>query len=113
MLPSDTPLHLTIIYSPSDLAEAARVAGMSARLRRQMPNIISANVTAGRVKTEDVGYFFPADRAGAIQVAESLGQLTDRTEPVVLVHARALPRPGTVEIRLPLKQEKDLNNEIN
>jgi hypothetical protein len=109
--PGGTPLHLRIVYASSDPAEAGQIAALAARLRAQNGDIATARAWAGRPKIEDVVYFFPTDRAGASRIAAGLAQITKRTAPVVLVHVTPLPRPGTIEIRLPLKDGKDLNSE--
>jgi hypothetical protein len=110
-LPSGTPLHLQIIYTPAGPQEAVRVASLAARLRAEVDAIATSVSTVAPVKTEVVAYFFPDDRAGATAVAASLARLTKRPEPVKLLHMTPLPRPGTVEILLPLKSGKDLTNE--
>ncbi len=109
--PVGTPLHLRIVYASSAPAEAGQIAALAARLRAQIGDIATARVWAGKPKIEDVVYFFPNDRAGASRIAAGLAQITKRTAPVVLVHANPLPRPGTIEIRLPLKDGKALNSE--
>jgi len=110
-LPTGTALHLHIVYTPADPAEGARIDALTAQLRSQVSDVATATVTAGPAASEGVVYFFPDDRAGASRIAASLVRLTKRPEPVVLVHAKPLPRPGTVEIRLPLKVGKDLTHE--
>jgi hypothetical protein len=111
ILPGGTPLHLRIVYAASDPAEAGQIAALAERLRAEIGDIATARALAGRPRVEDVAYFFSADRAGASRIAAGLAQITKRTAPVVLVHATPLPRPGTIEIRLPLKDGKDLNSE--
>jgi hypothetical protein len=110
-LPSGTPLHLQIIYTPAGPQEAVRVASLAAKLRTEVDAIATSMSSVAPVKTEVVAYFFPDDRAGATAVAASLARLTKRPEPVKLLHMKPLPRPGTVQILLPLKSGKDLTNE--
>jgi hypothetical protein len=110
-LPTGSALHLRIVYQPSDPAEAPRLEALTARLRSQNSEIASATTSAGRASHASVVYFFANDRAGASRIAASLARITRRAEPVSLVHANPLPRPGTVEIRLPSAVEKDLNDE--
>ncbi len=110
-LPDGTPMHLRIVYAPSSPMEGLRMEAFASQLRRQMSDIASATASAGSVPDEAVVYFFPQDAVGALRVAAGLSRITKRPEPVALVHASVLPRPGTVEIRLPLKVAKDLSNE--
>jgi hypothetical protein len=110
-LPSGTPLHLKIIYSPWAPQAASHVASLTARLQRQLNGIATSGDTVGPVKEEVVGYFFPDDRAGATAVAASLARLTKRVEPVRLLRSKPLPRPGTIEILIPRKNGKELTNE--
>jgi hypothetical protein len=110
-LPTSTPLHLHIIYTPSDPAEAARTDVLAKRLRSAVGTIATTDALSARATRGAVVYFFPADRAGADRIAASLAQITKRPEPVLLGHRKRLPRPGTIEIRLPRKDGKDLSNE--
>ena len=108
-LPTDTGLHLRIVYAPSDPAEETQIDALTQRLRGENSDIASTVAAPGPAAEGGVLYFFPNDRAGAGRVAASLAGMTKRPEPVVLVHANPLPRPGTVEIRLPPRFAKDLN----
>jgi hypothetical protein len=110
-LPAGTPVHLRIVYTPSDPAEASRIDALAKRLSSQIPSIASVTAAAGPAAFSGVAYFFPGDRAGASRVAASLARMTRRAEPLLLIHANPLPRPGTIEIRLPLRVGKELNNE--
>ena len=110
-LPDGTPLHLRIVYEPSSQTEVAHMDALAALLSRQTTEVASATASAGATPEEAVVYFFPDDAVGALRVAASLSRITNRSEPVTLVHSDVLPRPGTVEIRLPLKVAKDLSNE--
>ncbi len=110
-LPAGTGMYVRVVYAPSDAAGGARIDAFTARLRSENPDIASTTAAAGRAAGDGVAYFFPGDRAGASRIAASLARMTKRPEPVVLVHAKPLPRPGTIEIRLPTQDEKDLNNE--
>jgi hypothetical protein len=111
VLPTGSALHLWIVYRPSDPAAGSKVDALTSQLRSQISDITSATASVGPAATESVVYFFPSDRAGASRIAASLARMTGRTEPVMLVHADHLPRPGTVEIRLPFKVGEDLSNE--
>ena len=111
VLPTGSALHLWIVYRPSDPAAGSKVDALTSQLRSQISDITSATASVGPAATESVVYFFPSDRAGASRIAASLARMTRRTEPVMLVHADHLPRPGTVEIRLPFKVGEDLSNE--
>ena len=108
-LPIDTGLHLRIVYTPSDPAEETQIDALTQRLRGENSDIASTVAAPGPAAEGGVLYFFPNDRAGAGRVAASLAGMTKRPEPVVLVHANPLPRPGTVEIRLSPRFAKDLN----
>ena len=108
-LPTDTGLHLRIVYTPSDPAEETQIDALTLRLRGENSDIASTVAAPGPAAEGGVLYFFPNDRAGAGRVAASLAGMTKRPEPVVLVHANPLPRPGTVEIRLSPRSAKDLN----
>ena len=108
-LPTDTGLHLRIVYTPSDPAEETQIDALTQRLRGENSDIASTVAAPGPAAEGGVLYFFPNDRAGAGRVAASLAGMTKRPEPVVLVHANPLPRPGTVEIRLSPRFAKDLN----
>jgi hypothetical protein len=107
-LPPGTPLHLRIIYTPWAPQEARAVASLAARVSGDVPDIATAQAAAGPVTAETVAYFFADDRAGAASVATSLARVTRHAEPVRLLHAKPLPRPGTVEILLPVNTGKDL-----
>jgi hypothetical protein len=109
--PAGTGMYLRVVYAPADAAEGARIDALTARLQSENPDIASATAAAGPAAGDGVAYFFPDDRAGASRIAASLARMTKRPEPVVLVHAKALPRPGSIDIRLPTQDEKDLNNE--
>ena len=111
MLPTGSALHLRIVYQPADATEGTRLEALADRLRSQNSEIASASLSTGSASQTSVVYFFPTDRAGAGRIAASLARMTRRAEPVMLVHANPLPRPGTVEIRLPLTVGKDLNDE--
>jgi hypothetical protein len=111
VLPTGSALHLWIVYQPSDPAAGSKVDALTSQLRSQISDITSATASVGPAATESVVYFFPSDRAGASRIAASLARMTGRTEPVMLVHADHLPRPGTVEIRLPFKVGEELSNE--
>jgi hypothetical protein len=111
VLPTGSALHLWIVYRPSDPAAGSKVDALTSQLRSQISDITSATASVGPAATESVVYFFPSDRAGASRIAASLARMTGRTEPVMLVHADHLPRPGTVEIRLPFKVGEELSNE--
>jgi hypothetical protein len=110
-LPTGTGLHLRIVYVPTDAAEGSRLAALAGQLRSEVSDITSAMTSAGPVSGSGVVYFFSNDRAEAGRIADSLSRLTKRTEPVMMVHREPLPRPGTVEIRIPLKEGKVLRNE--
>jgi hypothetical protein len=110
-LPSGTPLHLTIVYSPWAPEAASHVASLTARLQSQVNDIVTSGASVEPVKDEAVAYFFPADRAGATAVAASLARLTKRAEPVKLLRTQPPPRPGTIEILIPRNSGKDLTNE--
>jgi cell wall-associated NlpC family hydrolase len=110
-LPSGTPLHLKVIYSPWAPQASSDVASLTARLQSQVDDIATARASVGPVQDEAVAYFFPDDRAGATAVAASLARLTKRAEPVRLLRTQPLPRPGTIEILIPRKSGKELTNE--
>jgi hypothetical protein len=110
-LPSGTSLHLRVIYTPSGPQEAPRIAALTAQLSGAVNGIATTEASVGPVEAEAVAYFFPDDRASAMAVASSLAAVTKRAEPVKLLHGVPLPRPGTVDILLPLKSGKDLTNE--
>jgi hypothetical protein len=110
-LPAATALHLRIVYTSSNPADKSRIETLTKTLQSQDQDIATAVASPGPAADEGVVYFFPNDRAGASRIAASLARMTKRPEPVMLVHSDPLPRPGTIEIRLSLKVEKDLNNE--
>jgi hypothetical protein len=100
-LAAGTLIQLRIVYTPYDTADQVRIDMLTSKLRNQINEIGSVTSSPGSVKTESVVYFFSNDRADASRVAASLARMTRRAVPVRLVHADPLPRPGTVEIRLP------------
>jgi hypothetical protein len=110
-LPSGTPLYLRIVYTAADPAKPPRFDALTKRLRSQVGGIASVTASVGPAAYSSVDYFFPGDRAGASRVAASLARMTRRAEPLVLLHANPLPRPGTIEIRLTLRVGKELTNE--
>jgi hypothetical protein len=110
-LPAATALHLRIVYTSSGAADGSRIETLTKTLQSQDQDIATAVASPGPAADGGVVYFFPNDRAGASRVAASLAHVTKLPEPVMLVHSDPLPRPGTIEIRLSLKVEKDLNNE--
>ena len=109
-LPAGDALHLRIVYRSSDAGAGGQIEALTSRLRGQNADIESATASSGPAETEGVVYFFRNDRAGASRIAASIGRLMNRAEPVMLVHADHLPRPGTVEFRIPFRVEKDLSN---
>jgi hypothetical protein len=100
-LAAGTLIQLRIVYTPYDTADQVRIDMLTSNLRNQINEIGIVTSSPGSVKTESVVYFFSNDRADASRVAASLARMTRRAVPVRLVHADPLPRPGTVEIRLP------------
>jgi hypothetical protein len=95
-------LYLQIVYPPSDPAEASRIGALISVLRSEVGDIASATVTTGPAAQDVVVvYFFQKDHANARRIAVSLGHTTRRHYRLMLGHEHPLPRPGTVEIRLP------------
>jgi len=109
-LPTGTPVTLRIVYTPADPAAASRIDALAKRLSSQVASIASVTAFAGPASYASVVYYFPSDRAAAGRIAASLARMTRRPEPLLLVHANPLPRPGTIEIRLPLRNGKEPNN---
>ena len=110
-LPAGTPLYLRIVYTPADPARPHRFDALTRRLRSQVAGIASVTASVGPAAYSSVDYFFPGDRAGASRLAAILARMTRRAEPLVLLHANPLPRPGTIEIRLTSRVGKELINE--
>ncbi len=108
--PVSTPLNLQIVYASWGPQAAQTIAALQAKIQGQMKDITTSSASEWPVHHELVIYFFPDDRAAANRVAASLAQITKRTTPVILLRSKSPPRPGTVEILLPLRSGADLKN---
>jgi hypothetical protein len=108
--PVSTPLNLQIVYASWGPKAAQTIASLQAKIQGQVKDIATSSASEWPVHHELVIYFFPDDRAAANRVAASLAQITKRTTPVTLLRTKSPPRPGTVEILLPMRSGADLKN---
>jgi hypothetical protein len=99
-LPAATPLHVTILFEPGYPATQDQALRIARTLRDHGMTVTDPQPQSLRSARLELDYFFTEDAATVKDVAAALGGETGEPR-MVPAPAGALPRPGSIEIRVP------------